>query len=142
MHECLSPSSSPLRHRPSGSSPQIPCNLNSNSYSSSRHLFMLQSNHTRCFLLHSSPPFALLRRWRLLEIKVEKNASTADRITRNCRSALQQSNTRPTDTQNAISVSSHPPHLLRQASQRQLSMTKTGQQSCSIRLAGRTASLL
>ena len=33
---------------------------------------MLQSNHTRCFLLHSSPPFALLRRWRLLEIKVEE----------------------------------------------------------------------
>ena len=36
---------------------------------------MLQSNHTRCFLLHSSPPFALLRRWRLLEIKVEQGGT-------------------------------------------------------------------
>ena len=52
-------------------SSQIPCNLNLCLYSSSSHFFMTQSYHTQSSFLHSSPPFALLRRWRLLELKVE-----------------------------------------------------------------------
>ena len=34
----------------------------------------MQPYHTRCFFLHSSPSFASLRRWRLLEGKVEYNS--------------------------------------------------------------------
>ena len=56
-------------------SSQIPCNLNSNSYSSSSHFFRTQSYHTQSSFLHSSPPFASLRRWRLLEIKVEPESA-------------------------------------------------------------------
>ena len=73
VHEYLSPISSPLRHRPSGPSPlKYPVTSTSNSYSSFNHFFILQSYHTRCFFLHSSPSFASLRKWRLLERKVEK----------------------------------------------------------------------
>ena len=71
-HMCMN-TSSPLRHMPSGSSPlRYPVTSTSNSYSSSSHFFILQPYHTRCFFLHSSPSFASLRRWRLLEGKVEK----------------------------------------------------------------------
>ena len=77
VHEYLSPISSPLRHRPSGSSPlRYPVTSTSNSYSSFNHFFILQSYHTRCFFLHSSPSFASLRRWRLLEGKVEYFSKT------------------------------------------------------------------
>ena len=73
MHEYLSPIYSPLRHRPSGSSLfRFPVTSISNSYSSFNHFFILHSYHSRCFFLHSSPSFASLRRWRLLERKVEK----------------------------------------------------------------------
>ena len=34
----------------------------------------MQPYHTRCFFLHSSPSFVSLRRWRLLEGKVEYNS--------------------------------------------------------------------
>ena len=75
--EYLSPISSTLRHRPSGLSPlRYPVTSISNSYSSSSHFFILHSYHTRCFFLHSSPPFTSLRRWRLLERKVEECRET------------------------------------------------------------------
>ena len=42
-----------------------------NSYSSFNHFFMTQSGHTQSSFIHSSPSFASLGRWRLLEMKVE-----------------------------------------------------------------------
>ena len=82
-HMCMN-TSSPLRHMPSGSSPlRYPVTSTSNSYSSSSHFFILQPYHTRCFFLHSSPSFVSLRRWRLLEGKVEGVEGTVeDRLLR------------------------------------------------------------